>query len=71
MSEIVDHGLEIGKEYFGTDAHKRTVQAVEYHYGNIQVKVYDSFYSKVKWVSLPEWSQLNPEYKMRSPEWLK
>lgn len=64
---VVGHGLAIGKEYMGTDAHKRTVQLVEYHFGNVQVKVYDSFYSKIEWLPEPEWNKLNPIHKIARP----
>lgn len=64
MSLITDHGLVIDKVYTGEDAHKRTVQLVEYHFGNIQVKVFDAFWSKVEWLPQPEWNKLNPKHKI-------
>lgn len=64
MITITDHGLDIGKVYMGTDAHKRTVQSVEYHFGNIQVKVFDSFWGKVEWIPQPEWNTFNPASKI-------
>lgn len=59
--DISDHGLKIGKEYIGTDAHKRTVQTVEYHFGNVQVKVHDTWTLKVEWLAAPEWNTLYPK----------
>lgn len=67
MSIITYHGLTIDKVYMGNDDHKRTVQTVEYHFGNIQVKVFDSFWGKVEWIPQPEWNQLNPDSKITRP----
>lgn len=61
MSEdAANYGIKIGKECMGTDGHKRTAQLVEYHYGNVQVKAYNSFWGKVEWLPMQEWDKLNP-----------
>lgn len=54
-----EHNINIGNDYFGNDGHHRKVEAVEYHFGNVQVKVYDSFYSKTEWLAIGEWTRVN------------
>jgi hypothetical protein len=56
----VEHGAIVGKTYLGNDLHRRTVKAVEYLAGNISIQVYDTFWSRVEWMSLPDWFEQNP-----------
>lgn len=67
MSLVTDHGLIIGKEYTGEAFHRFTVKAVEHHYGNISIHVYNHFYSKTEWMSVKEWNDANPKHKIVRP----
>lgn len=58
---LADYGIKIGKDYLGSDGHHRRVDLVEYHFGNVQVKVFDGFFAKAEWMSLPEWYKVNPD----------
>lgn len=46
--EIVT-GFHIGQRIQRGDGHRLEIQAIEYFFGNVQVKYYDSFLSKTEW----------------------
>lgn len=48
--------FSVGQNIRRPDGHKVTVQAIERHFGNMQVRYHDAFSGKTEWEEITRWS---------------